>query len=99
MMFEGSRQNHAEGGDWLKFFVKDKFPEVGTPFIQEPNLFTHVVNVCEALRYAPILHRMTKDPRHLQQTHDAVEMTCKYHGSRSGTVVADEHLGGLSARP
>jgi hypothetical protein len=39
---------------------------------------------------------MTKDKNLPKQTRDAVNMTFQYHGSRSGAVIADEYLGGLS---
>lgn len=39
---------------------------------------------------------MEKNPSLLDQSREAVDMTIKYHGSSSGTIIADEYLGGLS---
>jgi DUF1680 family protein len=41
---------------------------------------------------------MEKDQRLLDQSRDAVNMTIKYHGSSSGSIIADEYLGGLSTQ-
>lgn len=43
-----------------------------------------------------MLYRMTKEDGLLTQTRNAVNWTYTYHGSSSGTIIADEHLGGLS---
>lgn len=39
---------------------------------------------------------MTKDESSVQQTRDAVNMTVTYQGANSGTIIADEYIGGLS---
>ncbi|KAF1981397.1 hypothetical protein K402DRAFT_425448 [Aulographum hederae CBS 113979] len=94
LMFEGGRKSH---GDWTAFFTTEAFPKLGTPDIKT-NIFTHGVNLIEGLRYPSLLHRMTQEEFLADQTRNAVDMTYKYHSSRSGTVIADEHLGGLSAQ-
>ena len=92
LMFEGSRKSH---GDWTGFFIKGVFPEVGTPHIKTSG-FTHGVNLAQGLRFPAILYRMTGEEILLDQTSDAIAWTKLYHGSWAGSIIADEHLGGLS---
>ncbi|KAH8154047.1 uncharacterized protein LAJ45_01814 [Morchella importuna] len=92
LMFEGGRVGER---DWTTFFVEGVFPKVGTPAIMDTR-FTHGVNLAQALRYPAVLYRMTKEDGLLTQTRNAVNWTYTYHGSSSGTIIADEHLGGLS---
>lgn len=47
-------------------------------------------------RYPGILYRLTGNESLIQQSLDGVNMTFTYHGSASGTIIADEHLGGLN---
>jgi len=42
------------------------------------------------------LYRMNKNESLIQQSRDAVEMVVKYQGASSGTIIADEYIGGQS---
>ena len=90
LMFEGGR---VGGRDWTTFFVEGTFPK-DTNFKSVG--FTHGVNLAQGLRYPTVLYRRNGSESLIQQTHDAVEMTSKYHTSLSGTIIGDEHLGSLS---
>ncbi|KAH7312367.1 hypothetical protein B0I35DRAFT_376750 [Stachybotrys elegans] len=92
LMFEGSR---VGGQDWTKFFTRGVFPERGTPDIHNSG-FTHGVNLAEGLRYPTLLYRLTREPGLIRKAYEAVDLTCRYQTSLSGTIVGDEHLGGLS---
>ncbi|KIM98411.1 hypothetical protein OIDMADRAFT_56776 [Oidiodendron maius Zn] len=92
LMFAGGRQ---AGRDWTRFFVEGVFPTLGTPNIVTSG-FTHGVNLAEGLRYPTVLYRMTKNESLIPQTFNAVNWTYLYHGSRAGSIIADEHLGNLS---
>lgn len=92
LMFQGGKLG---GRDWTTFFVNGVFPTLGTPNITTSG-FTHGVNLAEGLRYPTVLYRMTGNKTLVQQTYNAVEMTAEYQTSLSGTIIADEHLGGLS---
>lgn len=50
----------------------------------------------QGLRYPSILYRSNRNASLVDQTFDAVDMTLKYHTSLSGTIIGDEHVGGLS---
>lgn len=50
----------------------------------------------QGLRYPSVLYRSNKNASLVDQTFNAVDMTLKYHTSLSGTIIGDEHLGGLS---
>ncbi|KAH8655429.1 hypothetical protein BX600DRAFT_515250 [Xylariales sp. PMI_506] len=92
LMFSGGRLGLR---DWTTFFVDGVFPTVGTPLIKTSS-FTHGVNLAQGLRYPTVLYRMTKNPGLIEQTYTAVNLTATYQTSDSGTIVADEHLGGRS---
>lgn len=94
LMFEAGRKGNR---DWTTFFVDGVFPKVGTPGFKTSG-FTHGVNLAQGLRYPTVLYRNTRNESLVQQTRDAVNMTAQYHTSLSGTIVGDEHLGGLSAQ-
>lgn len=90
LMFEGGR---IGGRDWTQFFVPGVFP---TDIKFKSSGFTHGVNLAEGLRYSTVLYRRNGSESLIQQTYDAVNMTVQYQTSLSGTIVGDEHLGGLS---
>ncbi|KIW04993.1 hypothetical protein, variant [Verruconis gallopava] len=92
LMFEAGRKGNR---DWTTFFVDGVFPKVGTPGFKTSG-FTHGVNLAEGLRYPTALYRRTGNESLVQQTRDAVNMTTAYQTSLSGTIIGDEHLGGLS---
>ncbi|KAG5797381.1 hypothetical protein H9Q69_003556 [Fusarium xylarioides] len=92
LMFDGGRKG---GRDWTEFFVEGVFPKGGTGTFKTSG-FTHGVNLAQGLRYPTVLYRLTGNDSLVQQTNMAVDMTAKYQGSVSGTIIADEHLGALS---
>ncbi|KKY14018.1 hypothetical protein UCRPC4_g06879 [Phaeomoniella chlamydospora] len=92
LMFEGGRKGNR---DWTTFFTPEAFPKLGTPYIKTSG-FTHGVNLAQGLRYPTVLYRMTGNDSLKTQTYDAIDWTYQYHSSRSGSLIADEHLGGLS---
>ncbi|KAH8586555.1 hypothetical protein B0O99DRAFT_701834 [Bisporella sp. PMI_857] len=92
LMFEGGRKGSR---DWTTFFVNGVFPKLGTGTFKTSG-FTHGVNLAEGLRYPTVLYRWNKNSSLIQQTYDAVNMTLEYQTSLSGSIIGDEHLGGLS---
>lgn len=48
----------------------------------------------KGLRYSTVEYRLTKDESLIQKAYDAVDLTLKYQTSFSGSISADEHLGG-----
>ncbi|RAH82390.1 hypothetical protein BO86DRAFT_429272 [Aspergillus japonicus CBS 114.51] len=91
LMFEGGR---VGGRDWTTFFVPGVFPTGGTGYTASG--FTHGVNLAEGLRYPTVLHRLNGNTSLLAQTLTAVNLTATYQTSLSGSIVGDEHIGGLS---
>jgi len=55
-----------------------------------------LTNLNLGLRYMAHLYRMNKNESLIQQTRDAVNWTYTYQGSASGTITADEYIGGNS---
>ncbi|KAL3419815.1 duf1680 domain containing protein [Phlyctema vagabunda] len=96
LMWSGAK---VVGREWDEFFVDGVFPKKGTPEIGKVINFMHGVNmaqVCVGLRYMSQKWRMNKDESLVQQSRDAVDMVVKYQGSSSGSIIADEYVGGLS---
>ncbi|PYH82666.1 hypothetical protein BO82DRAFT_382874 [Aspergillus uvarum CBS 121591] len=91
LMFEGGRLG---GRDWTAFFVPGVFPTGGTGYAASG--FTHGVNLAEGLRYPTVLYRLNGNTSLLAQTLTAVNLTATYQTSLSGSIVGDEHIGGLS---
>lgn len=48
------------------------------------------------MRYSAVLQRMTHDDDLAKYAVDGLRSIIKFHGARSGTIIADEHLAGLS---
>ncbi|KAI0534253.1 duf1680 domain-containing protein [Xylaria digitata] len=89
LMIEGSA---TFGTDWREFFVEGTFPEVVyAPRNQTYSwLFTHGVNLAEAIRYPLAIYRTSHDEALKVQTRTAVDLVAKYHKSLAGTIIGDE---------
>ncbi|KAI0873015.1 duf1680 domain-containing protein [Hypoxylon argillaceum] len=89
LMIQG---NVAFGVDWRNFFVEGVFPEVVyAPRAQSyPWLFTHGVNLAEAIRFPLAIYRTSHDEALKVQTRTAIDLVGKYHTSLAGTIIGDE---------
>ncbi|KAI3320035.1 duf1680 domain-containing protein [Xylariaceae sp. AK1471] len=95
LMIQGSTEF---GVDWRNFFVEGAFPEVVyTPRAQAYTwLFTHGVNLAEAIRFPLAIYRMSHDEALKTQTRTAVDLVAKYHKSLAGTIIGDEYITDLN---
>ncbi|KAJ2976157.1 hypothetical protein NUW58_g8161 [Xylaria curta] len=86
------------GVDWRTFFVEGTFPEVVyTPRNQAyPWLFTHGVNLAEAIRFPLAIYRTSHDEALKTQTRTAVDLIAKFHTSVAGTIIGDEAITDLN---
>ncbi|KAI3328555.1 duf1680 domain-containing protein [Ustulina deusta] len=95
LMIEGST---VFGSDWRNFFVEGTFPEV----VYAPRdqaytwLFTHGVNLAEAIRFPLAIYRTSHDEALKVQTRAAVDLVAKYHTSLAGTIIGDELITDLN---
>ncbi|KAI8628037.1 duf1680 domain-containing protein [Xylariaceae sp. FL1651] len=91
LMIQG---NSVFGVDWRKFFVEGAFPEVVyAPRDQSYTwLFTHGVNLAEAVRFPLAIYRTSHDEALRTQTRTAVDLIAKYHKSLAGTIIGDEYI-------
>ncbi|CAK7229689.1 hypothetical protein SCUCBS95973_007310 [Sporothrix curviconia] len=90
LMFEGSRKANF---DWTTFFVNGVFPTGAAP--NPAPGFMHGVNMAEGMRYPAVLYRLTGNESLVAQTADAVNLITTYQSALSGTIIADEFVGGL----
>ncbi|KAI0408873.1 duf1680 domain-containing protein [Xylaria palmicola] len=95
LMIQGST---TFGVDWRNFFVEGTFPAVVyAPRNQEYSwLFTHGVNLAEAIRFPLAIYRTSHDEALKTQTRTAVDLIGKYHKSLAGTIIADEAITDLN---
>ncbi|KAI0437250.1 duf1680 domain-containing protein [Xylaria telfairii] len=91
LMIQGST---TFGVDWRDFFVEGVFPEVVyAPRSQSyPWLFTHGVNLAEAVRFPLAIYRTSHDEALKTQTRTAIDLVGKYHTSLAGTIIGDEAM-------
>ncbi|KAJ8128703.1 hypothetical protein O1611_g4932 [Lasiodiplodia mahajangana] len=91
LMIQG---NKAFGLDWTTFFVEGTFPEVVyAPREQSYSwLFTHGVNLAEAIRFPLAIYRTSHDEALKTQTRTAVDLVRTYHTSLAGTIIGDEAI-------
>ncbi|KAI1311370.1 duf1680 domain-containing protein [Xylaria venustula] len=91
LMIQGST---TFGTDWRNFFVQGTFPEVVyLPREQSYSwLFTHGVNLAEAIRFPLAIYRTSGDEALKAQTRTAVDLIGKYHKSLAGTLIGDEMI-------
>lgn len=69
---------------WLK---------VGAPR-ERVDIVEEKLTAVTGLRYMAQLYRMSKNESLIQQSRDAVDMVVEYQGSSSGSIIADEYIGG-----
>ncbi|KAL1888441.1 hypothetical protein Sste5346_009558 [Sporothrix stenoceras] len=90
LMFAGSRKANF---DWTTFFVDGIFPTGAAP--NPAPGFMHGVNMAEGMRYPAVLYRLTGNESLVTQTANAVSLITTYQSALSGTIIADEFVGGL----
>lgn len=85
-----------EGWYTEQSYIKEDLNTVPESVASEQWPFLHGVTVAEALKYAAVFRRSTRNESLLTTARNGVDWTFKYHGSASGTILADERLAGLS---
>ncbi|KAI0102154.1 duf1680 domain-containing protein [Nemania sp. FL0031] len=95
LMIQG---NTVFGVDWRNFFVEGTFPEVVyAPREQSYSwLFTHGVNLAEAIRFPLAIYRTSHDEALKTQTRTAIDLVGTYHRSLAGTIIGDEAITDLN---
>ncbi|KAK2589714.1 hypothetical protein QQS21_012605 [Conoideocrella luteorostrata] len=85
-------QNPIKWDDW---YTESTYPKIVNPD-ESPFAYIHGVNVGQGLKAPSVIYRINGSNTLAQKSHDAVDWTFKYHGSASGTVLADEKETGLA---
>lgn len=86
--------------NWADWFVEGVYiREDLNTFVTDPNPlfpYEHGVNAGQGLKAAAVYRRLTHNDTLLQTARTGVNWTFTYHGAASGTILADERLGGLA---
>lgn len=75
---------------WADWYTEGVFQEVVNPSDSAIIPYVHGVNVGQGLKASTVIYRMTGDEEMLVKSQNAVDWTFQYHGSASGSVLADE---------
>jgi len=88
--------------DWNSFFAGNGSKNGGVDFPKGPcgggcaNLWTHGVNVGQALKSSAVWYRYSQNPTDMMSTIQRAKILDQYHGMASGVHSCSEHLAGLS---
>lgn len=112
LMFAGGRQANGDWTTFFVegSFPKEGTPDIETTgFAHGVNLaegkfgscalnadLLTLDSSCLGLRYPTVLYRLQKNESLIHQTYLAVNLTANYQTALSGTIIADEYLGGLN---
>ncbi|KAG6010406.1 hypothetical protein E4U21_006970 [Claviceps maximensis] len=81
---------------WDVWYNNETYPQVVNPHNDSILPFIHGVNVGQGLKASAVIYRINGTQSLVQKSYDAVDLSFKYHGSASGTILADERQNGLA---
>ncbi|KAJ5729713.1 uncharacterized protein N7483_004221 [Penicillium malachiteum] len=85
-----------EGWYTEQTYIKEDFYDLPQSVTDDNWQFLHGVTIAEGLKYAAVLRRSTFNDSLLTTAMNGVNWTFEYHGSPSGTILADERIDGLN---
>ncbi|KAF9894117.1 hypothetical protein FE257_009090 [Aspergillus nanangensis] len=87
--------------NWTHWYSDEVYPREDLDTL--PDNFTaanwpleHGVNIAEGLKFGAVVRRFKHDDQLANTSRRAVGLTMTYHGTPSGSIIADERLAGLS---
>ncbi|KAF7118922.1 hypothetical protein CNMCM5793_008558 [Aspergillus hiratsukae] len=95
------RMFYEKALDWEHWYTDGVYPKEDLDTLPlnftDANLpFEHGVNVAQGWKSGAVFRRLTHDEGLAMSARRAVNWTSTYHGTSSGSVIADERLSGLS---
>ncbi|KAG2416198.1 hypothetical protein HFD88_007391 [Aspergillus terreus] len=92
---------HNQALNWSHWYTDEVYPKSDLDTL--PDDFTsanwpyeHGVNIAEGLKFGAVIRRFKHDDAFAETSRRAVNWTMEYHGTPSGSIIADERLVGLS---
>ncbi|KAL7896849.1 hypothetical protein HDV64DRAFT_56747 [Trichoderma sp. TUCIM 5745] len=82
---------------WADWYTEGVFEEVVDPTNSSNFVWIHGVNVGQGLKASSVIYRMTGDDEMITKSENAVDWSFQYHGSASGSILADERERDLSS--
>ncbi|KAK5994129.1 hypothetical protein PT974_07569 [Cladobotryum mycophilum] len=82
---------------WDQWYTEGRFPQVANPGDGSIWPYIHGVNVGQGLKFPSVIYRINGSSTMVQKGRDAVNWSFQYHGSSSGSILADEHERDLSS--
>ncbi|KOS17010.1 hypothetical protein ESCO_005840 [Escovopsis weberi] len=81
---------------WDQWYTPERFPRVADPGDGSIWPYIHGVNVGQGLKFPSVMYRINGSRAMAQTARNAVDWSFRYHGSSSGSILADEHERDLS---
>ena len=101
VLLDNMHSLHEEAYDWQHWFSEGVFPkkprnELPWDWVERHFPFEHGVNAAQGLKAGAVMRRFIDNDTLLESARRGVNLTYTYHGTASGTIIADEVLQGLS---
>ncbi|KAG5984256.1 hypothetical protein E4U55_005527 [Claviceps digitariae] len=97
VLWENMDMFHAQNPiKWDIWYTNETYPQVVNPHNVSLFPYIHGVNVGQGLKASAVTYRINGTQSLVQKSYDAVDLAFKYHGSASGSILADERQTSLA---